>query len=116
MSEIIVYEAFISYKHNSIDDKVATDVQKCIEHYTIPKELQKKTGIRRFRKVFRDTTELSVTEDLSSDIELALKNSNFLIVICSERTSSTAAPVYWCKLNRANGSTFRYNVKRPNPT
>ena len=27
-----------------------------------------------------------------------------------------AAPVYWCKLNRANGSTFRYNVKRPNPT
>ena len=89
MSEIIEYEAFISYKHNSIDDKVATDVQKCIEHYKIPKELQKKTGIRRFRKVFRDTTELSVTEDLSSDIELALKNSNFLIVICSERTSST---------------------------
>ena len=27
-----------------------------------------------------------------------------------------AASVYWCKLNRATGSTFRYNVKRPNPT
>lgn len=80
------YEAFISYKHNPIDTKVAKDVQKRIEHYRIPKDIQKKTGIQKFRRVFRDTSELSGTADLPADIENAIKQSDYLIVICSQRT------------------------------
>ena len=29
--------------------------------------------------------------------------------LCAFEMLFRAAPVYWCKLNRANGSTFRYN-------
>ncbi len=86
MSNRSGYEAFISYKHNPIDTKVAIDVQKRIEHYRIPKDIQKKTGIQKFRRVFRDTSELSGTADLPADIENAIKQSDYLIVICSQRT------------------------------
>lgn len=86
MSNRSGYEAFISYKHNPIDTKVAKDVQKRIEHYRIPKDIQKKTGIQKFRRVFRDTSELSGTADLPADIENAIKRSDYLIVICSQRT------------------------------
>ena len=80
------YEAFISYKHHPVDMKVAQDVQKQIEHYRIPKYIQKKSGIRKFRRVFRDVTELSGTADLPADIEEAIKHSDYLIVVCSKRT------------------------------
>ena len=86
MNEETRYEAFISYKHDTIDDQVAKDIQNRIERYKIPKDLQKKTGIQKFNRIFRDTTELSGTSDLPPEIEKALKNSTFLIVICSERT------------------------------
>ena len=83
------YEAFISYKHHPIDMKVAQDVQKQIEHYRIPKYIQKKTGIKKFRHVFRDITELSGSADLPADIEEAIKQSDYLIVVCSKRTSES---------------------------
>ena len=85
----IHYNAFISYKHHPIDIKVAQDVQKQIEHYRIPKYIQKKTGIKKFRHVFRDITELSGSADLPADIEEAIKQSDYLIVVCSKRTSES---------------------------
>lgn len=42
--------------------------------------------------------------------------ATIFIWLSNKKSADAAAPVYWCKLNRANGSTFRYNVKRPNPT
>ncbi|SDA62147.1 MTH538 TIR-like domain [Butyrivibrio sp. INlla18] len=80
------YNAFISYKHADLDNKVAAMIEKDLEHYHIPARIQKKTGIKKIERIFRDTDELPITSDLSATIEEALANSDFLIVLCSKNT------------------------------
>ncbi|MBR6094304.1 MAG: TIR domain-containing protein [Lachnospiraceae bacterium] len=80
------YDAFISYKHAPLDLEVAKKVHKTLENYHIPKAVQKRTGMKRINRVFRDQEELMVGSDLDGKIEEALKNSVYLIVICSPRT------------------------------
>ena len=63
------YRAFISYRHSPEDIKVASDVQKRLEHYRIPRDLQKKLGIKRLGRVFRDKDELSIASDLNDTIK-----------------------------------------------
>lgn len=83
------YNAFISYRHAPEDIKIASEIQTQLERFKIPAEIQKKTGIKRFERVFRDKEELPITSDLNDDIELALRNSEHLIVICSVRTGES---------------------------
>ncbi len=80
------YNAFISYRHAEQDSKIASEVQTRLERFRIPKEIVKKTGVKRFERIFRDKEELPITSDLNDDIEMALANSDNLIVICSTRT------------------------------
>ena len=80
------YNAFISYKHADLDNKVAAYVEKHLEHFHIPGKIRKKTGIKKIERIFRDTDELPITSDLSGTIEEALKNADYLIVICSTNT------------------------------
>ena len=80
------YNAFISYKHPDLDNKVAAMIEKDLEHYHIPARIQKKTGIKKIERIFRDTDELPITSDLSATIEEALANSDHLIVLCSTNT------------------------------
>ena len=43
-STLYKYDIFISYKHEEIDKATARYLQKALEQYHIPKEIQKKTG------------------------------------------------------------------------
>lgn len=79
--ETYTYDAFISYKQKC-DKKTAKALECKLEHYYIPSKLRKKFGKKNL-KVFRDKDELRTTHNLSGDIQEALKNSKFLIVICS---------------------------------
>ncbi len=80
------YNAFISYKHAELDNKIAATIERCLEHYHIPRKIQKKTGVKRIERIFRDTDELPITSDLSGTIAEALENADYLIVICSTNT------------------------------
>lgn len=80
------YNAFISYKHAPLDNKVAAEIQTQLERFRIPKAIQKSTGIRKIDRIFRDKEELLITSDLNETIEQALLHSDFLIVICSHST------------------------------
>ena len=80
------YNAFISYKHADLDNKVAATVEKKLERYHIPYKLRKKTGMKKIERIFRDTDELPLTSDLSGTIAEALENADYLIVICSTNT------------------------------
>lgn len=80
------YNAFISYKHAELDNKIAAQIEKDLEHYHIPRKLQKKTGYKRIERIFRDKDELPITSNLSGTIEEALLNSEYLIVLCSKST------------------------------
>ena len=77
------YDAFISYRHVERDAAVAGALQRALEHYHIPAQIQKQTGIKKIRRVFRDREELSTNTDLAKTLDDALDHSKFLIVICS---------------------------------
>ncbi len=83
------YNAFISYRHSEKDSMIASEIQTRLERFKIPKEIQKRTGVKRFERIFRDKEELPITSDLNENIEKALEESDHLIVICSERTSES---------------------------
>ena len=83
----IHYNAFISYRHHPDDIKVAADIHRSLERFRVPKSLRKATkGITR---LFRDKEELPITSNLTDDISSALRNSDFLIVICSVHTKES---------------------------
>lgn len=84
----VKYKAFISYRHLPLDKGVAIKLHHAIEHFSIPKALRK-NGEKTPGRVFRDQDELPISSDLSGDIERALDNSEFLIVICSKETKNS---------------------------
>ena len=83
------YNAFISYRHAAVDTRIAREVQHQLENYHIPKALQEKTGIKKIDRVFRDQEELPITMDINEDIGSAIRNADFLILICSPRTQQS---------------------------
>ncbi len=86
------YEAFISYRHVSPDNKIAKALQNKIENYKIPACIRKLTGRRRMGKFFRDRDELPTSADLGADITAALESSRWLIVVCSPELPRSK----WC--------------------
>ena len=80
------YRAFISYSHR--DKEIAQKLHRAIESYRIPSKLVgKETAVgrapRRLRPIFRDREELPASGDLSAELSAALRQSMFLLVICS---------------------------------
>lgn len=98
------YKAFISYRHNSFDRKVAVKLQKMLETFHIPKKF---SGEKQW-KVFRDETELPTSDDLSQGIKEALEKSEFLIVICSETTKESR----WCRQEMAYFKSLHNNTTK----
>lgn len=81
------YVAFISYRHTPLDRKWATWLHKAIESYRVPKSLVKQRNApRRVGRVFRDEEELAASADLSKEIDSALQQSDYLIVVCTPET------------------------------
>ncbi len=83
------FNAFISYKHAELDNKIAASIVKDLERFHIPKKIQKATGVKKIERIFRDKDELPITSDLGDTISQALENSDFLIVICSHNTKQS---------------------------
>ncbi len=83
-----LYKAFISYRHLPLDRAVAVRLQTLLEGYRPPKGL---SG-RRIGRIFRDQSELPTSGDLSADICKALRQSEYLIVVCGSRTKESV----WC--------------------
>ncbi|MBL8629826.1 MAG: TIR domain-containing protein [Rhodospirillaceae bacterium] len=86
------YKAFISYSHR--DAKIAQWLHRALESYRPPKHLigrETATGpiLKRIGTIFRDRDELPVAADLTGQINDALADTQFLIVLCS-KTSATS--------------------------
>jgi len=80
------YDAFISYRHAEMDKAVAERLHRALETYRVPGPLVKRGLPRQIKRVFRDREELPTSSNLSDDIQEALRESRYLIVICSPRT------------------------------
>ena len=82
------YLAFISYRHNTRDMEVSSGLRHGIENF----HPGRKSSLPRKRKVFRDTDELPTSSDLGADIRNALRESDWLIAVCSEEYLQSR----WC--------------------
>lgn len=80
----VVYDAFICYKHGPVDSAAALTLQRLLEHFHHHGGAPRNR--RPFRRVFVDEGELSSCADFGQQIREALKNSKWLIVICSPDT------------------------------
>ena len=89
------YDAFICYRHGGVDQYVAENLHKKLEAFRLPKNILKSRSAQdktRITRVFRDRDELPLASNLADPITNALKNSEFLIVICTKRLSQSK----WC--------------------
>jgi WD40 repeat protein len=86
------YRAFLSYSHA---DKTWADwLHKTLESYVVPHGLVGQVTSagpipKRLFPIFRDREELPSSPDLNGEIETALRQSLFLIVICSPHASQS---------------------------
>lgn len=87
------YDAFISYRHCEPDKRIAAVIQKKLENYSLPPEENTKLRKKTVLHVFRDESEFAVSPDLSESIIDALKQSEYLIIICSPRLKDSE----WCR-------------------
>jgi WD40 repeat protein len=86
----VKYWAFISYSHT--DKEWGDWLHKALETYRVPSRLVGKTSRdgtipSRIFPVFRDREELPVSSDLGTNISEALRESRYLIVVCSPRSA-----------------------------
>lgn len=89
------YDAFISYRHTELDKFVAENLIKELESFKLPRNMAKKLKGKKTKieRVFRDREELPLTNNLEEPIVEALRDSEWLIVICSPRLPESV----WCK-------------------
>jgi WD40 repeat protein len=86
------YWAFLSYSHT--DKQWGDWLHKALETYRVPgrligRESRDGTVPPRVFPIFRDREELPVSADLGSNINEALRESRYLIVICSPRSAQS---------------------------
>ena len=86
------YQAFLSYSHH--DGAQADWLHQAIERFAVPKGLVGRITVngpvpRSLTPVFRDRHELAASSDLGQTIRLALKQSRFLIVLCSPAAAAS---------------------------
>lgn len=84
------YRAFISYSH--ADSRWARWVHQRVENYRLPSRLRGTNGEfgllpDRFGPIFRDREDLSSAGELGPKIQLALADSEALIVLCSPESA-----------------------------
>ena len=77
-----LYDAFISYSH-AVDKKLAPSLQTALH------KLAKPWYKKRALNVFRDQTDLSATPHLWGNIENALRDSKYLVLMASPEAASS---------------------------
>lgn len=92
MMENWKYSAFISYRHGGKDEFVAKTLHTMLENYRVPGNLAKKIGKKKVGRIFRDVDELPSSSSLYNNIEEALGQSEYLLVICTPRLLESK----WC--------------------
>lgn len=90
----VKYDAFISYRHSEFDSFVVENLHKKLESFKLPKSVlhKVKNGKTRINRVFRDVDELPLADNLSEPINDALRNSDYLITVCTPRYPESR----WC--------------------
>lgn len=79
------YDAFICYRHSALDTPAARALRNSLERFKGGQFF----GSHPIKKVFLDEGELSSCADFGERIRDALKNSEWLIIVCSKETKES---------------------------
>lgn len=86
----VEYDAFICYRHGTLDNAVAQLLQKKLEHFKLPVQAKGEEGrLPKLKRVFVDRGELSSCADMEQEINHALDNAGWMIVVCSKQTKES---------------------------
>ena len=87
--ESFKYYAFISYSHK--DKTIAKKLQKRLKSYHLPSKLQRSFPDlpKNLNPIFMDESNLVAVGTLREALQKNLKNSNYLIVICSPNSAKS---------------------------
>ena len=114
------YNAFISYKHAELDNKVAAMIERDLEHYHIPARLRKKTGYKKIERIFRDEAELPLSDNLSLSTDLGTRHragvgisesTDALTIIVSEETGRISIAYEGELIRNVDNDTFRNQLE-----
>jgi hypothetical protein len=76
------FDVFLSYSRK--DEEFGKRLEEALENYTLPKDVQTRSVSKKRLNVFRDKKDLVPTDaDYYKAIEGYLKQSRYLVVICS---------------------------------
>jgi len=78
-----IYDAFISYRHVQPDRSFAARLHRALETFKPPRGLVAGQAKASIARVFRDEEEIAAEPHLPDAIRNALRQSRFLIVVCS---------------------------------
>ncbi len=86
------YGAFISYSR--ADTAAAHRIHRALEAYRLPSRLHPTTGAwnaatRRLKPLFRDLDEMTVAPDIKTAVNDAVRQSAFLVVLCSPKSAAS---------------------------
>ncbi len=92
------YFAFISYSRK--DAAFAREIQYFLEHYKYPRSVvppeNQPEDEQYIRRVFLDTDDLSTrSPDFMAELEEKLKNSRYLLVLCSTNSAASKSVCHW---------------------
>ncbi len=92
------YYGFISYAR--LDETCANNIHKFIEHYRYPVKLvaekDRPQDAKYLRPIFIDRSDLSVVaSSFWDELEETLKNTRYLIVICTENSAREKSVCHW---------------------
>jgi WD40 repeat protein len=86
----MLYTAFISYRHVEPDRTIALHLHRAIERYRVPRALRSRGSPASLAPAFLDREELRAAPQLGEEIREALRESRFLIIVCSEKTPESS--------------------------
>ncbi|HET7113665.1 MAG TPA: toll/interleukin-1 receptor domain-containing protein, partial [Pyrinomonadaceae bacterium] len=82
------FDVFLSY--SSKDEEFGKRLEEALENYTLPKDVQARSISKKRLNVFRDKKDLVPTDpDYYKTIESYLKQSRYLVVVCSPNARSS---------------------------
>lgn len=85
------YKAFISYSHT--ESQISKKLLNYLESFRLPRHLSHDyphlTSVRSIGRIFRDREQLAASDSLEDDIAKSVKESEYLIVLCSKSAAKS---------------------------
>ena len=83
------YNAYITYEHSELNNKISEMIETKLKYYPIPKKLLNDSDTKKIEKIFRYPIEPPINNTALDNINNAILTSEYMIVVCSPETAKS---------------------------